>query len=122
MDDDLANQFENSCPLCDRYYMEGKDLSEHMRIDHKTAKQGFSTSLSPQKRGEPRICQRCGCGIGSPNYQDTGETQAEAIERELAYRKNFPNTWDKESGRTLVCDECFNEMQADTDDFERSQL
>jgi hypothetical protein len=120
--DDLAANFNNSCPLCDRHYIENKDLEEHMEIDHHTAKQRFSTSLSAQKRGEPRICQRCGCGIGNPNYQNTGETQSEALEREIAYRKNFPNTWDKESGRVLVCDECFREMQADTDDFERNEL
>jgi hypothetical protein len=121
-EDDLSQLFTNHCVLCGRDYISAKDLDEHMEIDHHTAKQGFSTSLSPQKRGEPRICQRCGCGIGNPNYQNTSETDMQAVERELAFRENFPQTWDKESGRVLVCDECFTEMQNDTDDFEQSQL
>ena len=111
MIDDLAKQFNNSCPLCNRYYKTSEDLKRHRGSHQKSAKQ---TAY--------KLCRRCGCAIGHLNYQDTGETQAEHIEREINYRQNFPNTWDYKTGRELVCDECFGEMMDDTSDFEKSQL
>lgn len=61
------------------------------------------------------ICSRCFAEIPEPDLE-------EAIRREADFRENFPNTWDKQTRRVLVCQKCFEEMQENTSDYERSQL
>lgn len=60
-------------------------------------------------------CYRC-------KIELTGKlTLADIIEKHEAYRRNFPNTYDQESP-VMMCADCFDEIQEDTDDFERSEL
>ena len=62
-------------------------------------------------------CFRCGKSL--PDLQDI--SLSDLLEMHEDYRENFPETY-KEEAPVRVCQKCFDEMEEDTDEFERSVL
>jgi hypothetical protein len=61
------------------------------------------------------VCFRCGQPIPEPNV-------AQAIDRELDWRDNFPNSQDEK--RVLICNDCFDEIsdEESPEEWERNNV